>query len=183
MLVLIGKSTSGKDTIRDILVKKHGFHPIVTYTTRPIRVGEIQDSTYHFITEEDFKGKIDNEFFAEWKKYNVDSNVWYYGSAKEDLLNTDNNSVIILTPEGVRDIKKNGVEATVIYLYANLATIKNRLQIRGDKNDKAEDRIERDLKDFKGVETLAEKIVYNNLDDNLEDVISSILSYYKEMNK
>ena len=55
MLVLIGKSASGKDTIKEILVKKYGFHSVVTYTTRKPRAGEIPDITYHYITVEDFK--------------------------------------------------------------------------------------------------------------------------------
>lgn len=62
MLVLIGKAASGKDSVREILVKKHGFHSIVTYTTRPMREGEIQDITYHYISENDFLQKIESGF-------------------------------------------------------------------------------------------------------------------------
>lgn len=183
MLVLMGKSASGKDTLRDILVKKHGFHSVVTYTSRPMRKGEIADVTYHYISKEEFLGKIKSGFFAEWKKYPVGDDVWYYGSAKEDLEKADEKSVIILTPDGVRDVKKNGIKGTVIYLYANLTTIRTRLKNRKDTNDKAEDRIERDLRDFKGAENLANKIVYNNTEDKLEDIVNNVLSYYKEVNK
>ena len=113
----------------------------------------------------------------------MDDDVWYYGSAKEDLEKADEKSVIILTPDGVRDVKKNGIKGTVIYLYANLTTIRARLKNRKDTNDKAEDRIERDLRDFKGAENLANKIVYNNTEDKLEDIVNNVLSYYKEVNK
>lgn len=61
-LILIGKSASGKTTIRDILTMKHGFHSIVTYTTRPMRKGEISDVTYHYISNEEFLKKIDEDF-------------------------------------------------------------------------------------------------------------------------
>lgn len=50
MLVLMGKSASGKTEIAQILVKKYGFHSVVTYTTREPRAGEIPDVTYHYIT-------------------------------------------------------------------------------------------------------------------------------------
>lgn len=184
MLVLMGKSASGKDTLRDILVKKHGFHSVVTYTNRPMREGEIADVTYHYISKEEFLEKIKSGFFAEWKKYLVNDDVWYYGSAKEDLEKADEKSVIILTPDGVRDVKKNGIKGTVIYLYANLTTIRARLKNRKDTNDRAEDRIERDLRDFKGAENLANKIVYNNTADKLENIVNNVLSYYKlEVNK
>ena len=52
LLVLMGKSCSGKDTIANELVNKHGYESLVSYTTRPMRDGEIQDQTYHFISED-----------------------------------------------------------------------------------------------------------------------------------
>ena len=187
MLVLMGKSASGKTEIAQILVKKYGFHSVVTYTTRKPRAGEIPDVTYHYITVEllnylndseiDFKQKIEEDFFAEWKQYIVNNEIWYYGSAKEDLENADDNTVIILTPDGVRDIKKNGVKATVVYLYANLPTIKKRLKVRNDKNDKANERIQRDLND---AEILANKIVYNNDEMNIDNVAESVVEQYRK---
>lgn len=178
MLVLIGKAASGKDSVREILVKKHGFHSIVTYTTRPMREGEIQDITYHYISENDFLQKIESGFFAEWKKYNVNGETWYYGSAKEDFKNADKNTVIILTPEGIRDIRENDIDITVYYLYSDLKTIQKRLSERNDIHDKAENRIKRDTKDFEFAEILADKIISNNLNDNLDDVINTIIYMY-----
>ena len=181
-LVLIGKATSGKDTVKNELVKKHGFHSIVTYTSRPMREGEIPNVTYHYISKNEFFEKIESGFFAEWKKYDVNGEVWYYGSAKEDLLNADDNTVIILTPDGVRDIKKNGIKATVIYLYANLTTIKKRLELRNDKNDKLEDRMRRDTHDFKDADLLADRIVYNNLSDDINKTVDNVLFHYRKAN-
>ena len=202
MLVLIGKAASGKDSVREILVKKHGFHSIVTYTTRPMREGEIQNITYHYISENDFLQKIESGFFAEWKKYDVNGETWYYGSAKEDLKKADKNTIIILTPEGVRDIRDNDIDPTVIYLYTNLETIKKRLMKRNDTNDKLEDRIKRDTKDFEFAEILAEKTgeekykdlmaqMYrgfvksygedwsdNDFNDDINDVVDTIMYFY-----
>lgn len=183
MIVLMGKAASGKDSVKNILIKKHGFKSITTYTTRPMRKGEIPDITYHYISTEDFLDKINNNFFAEWKQYIVNNEIWYYGSAKEDLENADDNTVIILTPDGVRDIKKNGVKVTVVYLYANLSTIKKRLKVRNDKNDKANERIQRDLSDFKEAEELADRIVYNNYDKDIEEVVDKLLNVIKDKNE
>ena len=177
MIIIIGKASSGKDAVKNALIKNHNYHGITTYTTRPMRKGEIQDVTYHYISEEEFLEKIDNGFFAEWKSYNVEDKTWYYGSAKEDLINADDSTLVILTPDGVRDVKKNGIDAKVIYLYANLHTIRKRLNIRNDINDKAEKRIQRDLKDFKDAEILADKIIYNNDGTNLDDVVKNIVEY------
>ena len=57
MLVLMGKSASGKTTIAQKLAMKHGFHSVVTYTSRPMRKGEIADVTYHYIPKEKFLEK------------------------------------------------------------------------------------------------------------------------------
>lgn len=64
MLVLVGKTCSGKSTVAKILEDK-GYRRIVTYTTRPKRAGEIDGTDYHFITAEDFLKRRENGFFAE----------------------------------------------------------------------------------------------------------------------
>ena len=184
MLVLIGKSASGKDKTRENLTMKQGFHSVITYTTRPMRTGEIQDITYHYISKDDFLEKIKSGFFAEWKKYDTNGETWYYGSAKEDLKNADENSVIILTPDGVRDVQKSGINnMKIIYLYANDTTITKRLNMRGDNPEEVKRRMKKDRADFNGAEYLADRIVYNNLDNNIDDVTNSIVFHYKRMCK
>ena len=56
MLILVGKSSSGKDTIQKELIKL-GYTPIVNYTTRPPRIGEVDGIAYHFVTQEEFLEK------------------------------------------------------------------------------------------------------------------------------
>ena len=183
ILVICGKTASGKNLVRDILVEKYNYNPIVTYTSRPPRKGEKQDITYHFISTDEFIEKINNGFFAEWKDYVTKDGLWYYGTALEDCVNATDNDVIILTPDGVRDLKKNGVNAIVIYLYSNLNTIKHRLKFRGDDLKEVERRISSDIKDFKNAEMLADRIAYNNLNDNIDSVVENIVYWYKKILK
>lgn len=178
MLVIIGKSCSGKDTIVKKLISLHNFNRIITYSSRPKRKGEKDGVDYHFITKEDFKQKIDNGFFAEWKSYVTTEGVWYYGTALEDLENAEDNSVIILTPDGFREVKdKLGNKVISIYIYANNSTIKKRLELRDDDKDEAKRRLEHDNEDFKGVENEVDRIVYNNDGTDIEDVIKKILKF------
>lgn len=174
MLVLMGKTCSGKDTIRDILAMKYGFHPIVTYTTRPIRKGEINGVSYHYITTDEFLHKINNNFFIEWKSYDVNGNTWHYGTSVESITEANEKSVLILTPDGVRALKKQNISVTVVYVYSNLATIRSRLTKRKDNNDSIERRIQKDQIDFKNAYNLANRIVFNNVGDDLEDVVRNI---------
>ena len=50
MIYLMGKSSSGKDTIYRRLLgrRKANFKRVVPYTTRPIRMGETDGEEYHF---------------------------------------------------------------------------------------------------------------------------------------
>lgn len=61
MLILVGKMGSGKDTIKNELIKL-GMKNCCTYTTRPKRLGELDGRTYHFITDEEFETKKKDKF-------------------------------------------------------------------------------------------------------------------------
>ena len=181
ILVICGKTASGKNIVRDILVEKYNYNPIITYTSRPPRKGEKQDITYHFISTDEFIEKINNGFFAEWKDYVTNDGIWYYGTALDDCMNASDKDVIILTPDGVRDLKNNDVNLIVVYLYSNLKTIRHRLEFRGDDEKEVERRISSDIKDFKDAEMLADRIVYNNLNDNIDNVVENVLCWYEKV--
>ena len=181
ILVICGKTASGKNLVRDILVEKYNYNPIITYTSRPPRKGEKQDITYHFISTDEFIEKINNGFFAEWKDYVTNDVIWYYGTALDDCMNASDKDVIILTPDGVRDLKNNDINLIAVYLYSNLKTIRHRLEFRGDDEKEVERRISSDIKDFKNAEMLADRIVYNNLNDNIDNVVENVLCWYEKI--
>ena len=179
MIILTGKACSGKDTIKKELINKHNYINIITYTTRPKRKGEKDGVSYNFISEKEFKEKIEKGFFAEYQTYNVaNGDIWYYGSSVQDIEKYENeNAVIILTPDGVRDIMiTTDTAPTVVYVYANQKTIVERQKKRGDEPNEAERRRNFDNKDFRGWEDEVDKIIYNNLDNKLEDVVQKILN-------
>lgn len=146
MLILCGKSASGKDTLKKELVKM-GMDSVVTYTTRPPRQGEVDGVTYHFITKEEFLQKEAEEFFAETTSYNVATgDTWYYGSAVKDLTN---DKVIIVNPHGLKQIRKiPSLNPIAFYITAGEETIWNRLRERGDNAAEARRRLNADNKDF-----------------------------------
>ena len=182
ILILIGKGASGKDTVLNTLVTKHGYKKIVTYTSRPMRKGEKQDVTYHFTSSQEFQKMIEQGLFAEYKTYNTEFGVWYYGTALDDLEKADDKSIIILTPDGYKDvINKLSKKPISIYLYANNSTIKKRLKKRGDNPKEAERRVSHDNEDFKGIENEVDKIVYNNDGANIDDVVDKILKCVSEV--
>lgn len=177
LTILLGKTCSGKTTIRNELIK-HGKKPIITYTTRPIRSGEVDGETYHYISEDEFMDKIDDGFFAEWKEYHTAEGVWYYGSSKCDFEDAAD-SVIILTPAGYDDFRAvcSDIEHKALYIYANNKTIKGRLVLRGDSKEEAQRRLEHDNADFKGLENKVDRIFYNNFNQDMNKLIEIILNF------
>lgn len=98
---LMGKSSSGKDTIYKLLLERPelGLGRIVSYTTRPIRANEADGEEYHFVDEarlEELKnmGKV-----IEYRCYNTVHGPWYYFTADDGQVTDDNNYLIIGTVE------------------------------------------------------------------------------------
>ena len=183
MIILLGKTASGKDTILNRLAENYSYKKLITYTTRPMRKGEIQDKTYHFISDEEFLKKKEEGFFLEYNEFNTAEGVWRYGSAKEDYLNATDDTVIILTPSGLSALKvyiarqKVDIDIIPIYIYANNNTIEKRLKKRGDKKEEADRRIKADNVDFDGVQNVVDRIFYNNNTNDLDEVVKKIHEY------
>ena len=168
MIILLGKPASGKDTVVNNLIHNYyGYEKIITWTTRPMRPGEKQDLTYHCTDDEDFEEKIEEGFFAEWKKYNSVFGTWYYGTAVQDITNNPNNKIIILTPSGYEDIKEyiNNEEILSVYLDSSLRTLYKRLKFRGDNPKEIKRRLLHDIKDFKGIKNKVNVVIKNNTRD------------------
>lgn len=175
-IALIGKTCSGKTTIANEMLK-YGYHRLVTTTSRPRRNKEIDGKDYDFVSKERFEELIKQNYFAEWKVYHTAQGDWYYGTPVHKLKESDNATIVILTPDGYKDIVNKLDNITVVYIYANNQTIRNRLKKRGDNKEEAERRITQDGKDFKDATLLADKIFYNNDGTNLKDIVHEVISY------
>ena len=76
---LMGKSSSGKDTIfKELLKGSEGLKTIVPYTTRPIRVGEQEGVEYHFTDEEGYQRLADAGKVIEQREYHTIYGLWRY---------------------------------------------------------------------------------------------------------
>ena len=101
---IMGKSASGKDKIftRMVKDKELGLKTVVTYTTRPMRVGETQGIEYNFVSDEEaLKMKADNRV-VEMREYNTVYGVWRYFTADDgqiDMSDKKNRYIVIGTLE------------------------------------------------------------------------------------
>lgn len=120
---LMGKSSSGKDTIFKELKEDDDLKlkPVITYTTRPKRFSETNGVEYYFINEdilEDYKtkGKV-----IEQRVYNTINGKWYYATLDDGQIDLSmDNYILIVTLEAYKNLKCYFGEKNVFPLYVTL---------------------------------------------------------------
>jgi len=141
-VILVGKAAAGKDHMRKILCGR-GFEYGISYTTRPPREGEIDGKDYFFLSEGEFKKKIKNDYWYEWKEFNG----WYYGTSHRQFKHSCN--LFIMTPKSISHIDpEDRKECTIIYLNIPQEVRRKRLEERDMPGDSIERRMEADELDF-----------------------------------
>lgn len=87
---VMGKSSSGKDTIYKMLLERHPqFHTVVPYTTRPIREGERDGVEYFFVDAEELHEMQKAEKIIEMRSYNTKCGIWTYFTADDGQIDLD----------------------------------------------------------------------------------------------
>lgn len=177
MIVLLGKSCSGKSTIQSELIKL-GIPSILEYTTRPPRENECNGKTYHFVTERKFLDLSKKSFFAIKRSFKVhNGEIWHYGIALQDL---SDKKVIVTNPGCFHILKKSTeVHPVVFYIKTNENIIWNRLLARNDNIDEAQRRLIADREDFKEVEGIADYIIENDGLESPKKLARLIQDIYK----
>lgn len=185
ILVLVGKSSSGKDTLMKELVKSNYFHGVISTTSRPIREKEINSIDYYFISKEQFIKKINDNDFIEYRTYNTKLNdideIWYYGTEKNSI-NTEKDSVIVLDVQGLNDIKKYFPDEIIIgiYLHCPLNLRTERAKNRGSFCEiEWNRRIQTDKIDFENVYEEVDYVLngtksVKELEDEVKEIIDAI---------
>ena len=184
MLIILGKTASGKNTIVNELVKNYGFKQLVTYTTRPKRKGEIEGVTYHYISLEEFKKKDREGFFAESSYFcPASGGEWAYGTSLEDFKKADDKTVLITNPRGYYSLLSNiGLgHACSIYIMAKIDILLDRLEKRGDSFLEAKRRIIADREDFEDIEDYVDFWIANDGMFSIEEIASKINFHIEQL--
>lgn len=137
LIIICGKTASGKNYTQDRLVTYYGFKPLVLCTTRPMRPNEKQGIDYIFITEDAFKKRIEEDKFVYYATFNAyaedggELQTWYYGLSKYEL-NCD--TVVVTDIDNVEAIKdyyeSQGNDVEVIMVDADLELREQRARKR-----------------------------------------------------
>ena len=95
---LMGKSSSGKDTIYNKLLqnKKLNLQKIVLYTTRPIRAGEENGIHYYYVDEKKTDELIKAGKVIELRAYDTFYGVWKYYTVCDDQIDLEKSDYLMI---------------------------------------------------------------------------------------
>ena len=136
LIVFSAPSGAGKTTIVKKILKE--FPQIIfsiSATTRPKRDSETNGLEYFFLTESDFKEKIENDEFIEWEKFYD----YYYGTLKSFItgnLEAEKPVLLELDVKGALTIKRLYPYAHLIYISPpSFDELVKRLRQRNTENE------------------------------------------------
>ena len=190
LIVLMGKSATGKDTIYKLLQVDQSLNlqQLVPYTTRPMRAGERDGEAYHFVTEEEFHGLLEEGRVVEHRSYHTIHGLWRYFTVEDEQLDLSQHSYLLIgTLEAYVSILKHFGPDKVIPV---LVTLDDGVRLdraltreRQQENPKYEEMCRRFLAD--SADYAQDKIdaagicrVFEN--DSSEETAAAISSYIKE---
>ena len=120
---LMGKSSSGKDTIFKALLSdgELSLKQIVPYTTRPIREGEQNGVEYFFTDEAGVQAMQEQNRIIELRVYHTCHGDWKYFTAADDQINLEKeNYLVIGTPEAFLKVRDYFGKERVLPVYIEL---------------------------------------------------------------
>jgi guanylate kinase len=110
LLLIIGRTASGKDTLTNKLCERTGLRQLISFTTRPRRPNE--GATHQFVTETDYQEMLSNNQVA------VDTNISgnYYWSTINQLYDADAYVVDYVGYQKLRNLNLPNLRLVSIYI-------------------------------------------------------------------
>lgn len=187
IICLMGKSSSGKDTIFKRLAA--GRRTIVSYTTRPIRAGEREGMEYFFRDEADFLKLQASGRVIEQREYHTVYGVWRYFTVDDGqfALEGGRDYIMIGTLESYQSLQAyfgaDKVLPVLIELDDGVRLQRALNRERRQKHPRYEEMCRRflaDSEDFSEEKIRAAGIARRFRNDNLEHCLQEISEYIEE---
>lgn len=137
LVIVSGPSGVGKDaTLKRMQAHDAPFHFLVTNTTRARRPSETEGVDYHFVTREEFEGKLARDEFLEHAVVYGNR----YGNSRRDIqeaLARGIDVVMRIDVQGAATIRKKVEGAVFIFLLSTMEELENRLRERKTESEEA----------------------------------------------
>lgn len=187
IICLMGKSSSGKDTIYKHLLeqKEVPFHRIVPYTTRPIRSGETDGVEYHFTDDAGLAALDAAHKVIEQRAYHTVYGVWNYFTVDDGQIDfAKGNYLFIGTLEAYQKLKEHYGNAAVLPIYIEVddgirlaRALERERQQSQPKYTELCRRFLADSEDFSEEKLVEAGIVQRFVNEELSETVSQILAY------
>ena len=148
IIVIVGKTATGKDTLCKHLKEKYDIPMVVSYADRPMRDYEENGVQHIFISKEEMDELEKQSDLLAYTKFPI-TNYRYcavLGKLPGDVM------TYILNPDGVEYLEKNAnnldAEFLTICLDAPNSILRERALGRGDKDSAFEQRLTSEFKQF-----------------------------------
>lgn len=181
LFILSGPSGAGKGTLRTRALNNiKDLIYSISCTTREPRTGETDGIEYRFISENEFKAKINSKMFLEYA--NVHGK--FYGTLREDVereLNAGRDVMLEIDVQGAEQVKNIINDAVLIFISPpSPEVLEKRLRNRGTEDEKTLSlRLKNALDEMKKAEIYNHVIINNDLNAASEELRNIILSYRK----
>ncbi|MGE5453787.1 MAG: guanylate kinase [Methylocystaceae bacterium] len=172
LYVLFGPNGAGKTSLAHRL-KDFGIPEIISYTTRPIREGEVEGQDYYFVNQDTFR----TINMMETTEYEGN----YYGTNYDMVISAlqAGNCFVIADVDGAKQFKQRlgTMYVQTICIWANKNEVQQRMQQRGDSAAKIERRIRHSLAkgEFDSWKDADHVIINSNLDTAVEHLLRIVI--------
>ncbi len=176
MFVITGPSGVGKGTlIRGLVERFPTLELSVSATTRAPRPGEQDGIAYHFLTPEEFDGRVAGGEFVEWAEYSGNR----YGTLRSELDTriADGIPVVLeIEVQGARQVRETMPEAVQVFIAPpSRDTLRTRLTARGtDAPEQVRRRLETADAELDAQPEFAHVVVNDRLDE-ATDALAAIV--------
>jgi guanylate kinase len=178
--VITGPSGVGKGTlISRLLERVPGLELSVSATTRKPREGEVDGRDYHFLSAEEFDGRIAREDFLEFATYSGNR----YGTLRSEVrkrLDAGHSVVLEIEVQGARQVRAAMRESVQVFIAPpDPGVLRERLESRGADSAAAIDaRLEVAEQELAAQDEFAHRVVNADLGraaDDLEGIVRAEL--------
>ncbi len=179
IIAISSPSGGGKTSIVKRLLKD--FPELVfsvSATTRPKRQNEVHGVDYFFLTEKEFKEKIDKGDFIEWERFYD----YYYGTLKSFIDDNIYNGVSVLFEidvKGALSLKKIYPESVLIFI--DPPSFEELVQRLKERKTESEQDLQKRIDRAKMELSLKEKFDYIFVNDELEKAYKQVKSLIKKI--
>lgn len=179
LIIISGTTCAGKGTvIKKLLERNKNIVLSLSYTSRPIRKGEVDGIDYKFISHEEFERKIENGDFLEYAKVRYGE---YFGTPKENienLLRSGKDVILEIDVQGAKQIKEKLPETILIFIMApSMEEVKRRIKARGAETaEQIVDRFQTAYREINEVNKYNHVVVNDNLEEAIQKVEAILIS-------